>query len=46
LQVNEIKETFKDQINALSCFLDECISLLPNRDLPLIRFGGGTAKRI
>jgi predicted nucleotidyltransferase component of viral defense system len=46
MQIDEIKNIYKDQINALNCFLDECAKLLPNKNLSLIRFGGGTALAI
>jgi predicted nucleotidyltransferase component of viral defense system len=46
MQIDKIKELFKDQITALNHFLDECVNLLPNQDLSTIRFGGGTALAI
>ncbi|MDR1285667.1 MAG: nucleotidyl transferase AbiEii/AbiGii toxin family protein [Campylobacteraceae bacterium] len=46
MQICEIKNIYKEQINALNHFLDECIELLPNKDLSLLRFGGGTALAI
>jgi predicted nucleotidyltransferase component of viral defense system len=46
MQTDKIKELFKDQINALNHFLDECANLLPAQDLSAIRFGGGTALAI
>ncbi|MDR0579206.1 MAG: nucleotidyl transferase AbiEii/AbiGii toxin family protein [Campylobacteraceae bacterium] len=46
MQPDEIKNIYKYQINALNCFLDECVGLLPNKDMSLLRFGGGTALAI
>ncbi|MDR1461315.1 MAG: nucleotidyl transferase AbiEii/AbiGii toxin family protein [Campylobacteraceae bacterium] len=46
MQNDEIKDVYKDQINALNCFFEECVELLPNKDLSLLRFGGGTALAI
>lgn len=38
-----ILKTYAKQIKALNDLISECKKLLPNHDLSLIRFGGGTA---
>jgi predicted nucleotidyltransferase component of viral defense system len=46
MQADEIKRIYKNQIDALNNFFEECGALLPGRDLSLMRFGGGTALAI
>ena len=41
-----ILATYAKQIKALNDLIQECKVLLPNNDLSLIRFGGGTALAI